>query len=87
MKRKWTTREGIKLKIRDMKTSHIKNCIKMLHRYHAKELFNLYSMPVFGEMAELDLENGIQDIEENGWEDEAQEYIDSFEAELQRRGE
>jgi hypothetical protein len=28
----WTTREGVKMNIVDMETSHIENTIKMLHR-------------------------------------------------------
>lgn len=28
----WETREGVRIKIKDMATSHIKNCIKMLYR-------------------------------------------------------
>lgn len=29
-KKTWTTRDGVKIEISKMKTSHIKNCIKML---------------------------------------------------------
>ena len=28
----WTTKDGKRLKLRDMETSHIENCIKMLER-------------------------------------------------------
>ncbi len=30
MKTTWTTKEGVKLEISEMETSHIRNCIKML---------------------------------------------------------
>ena len=34
----WTTREGKKLKISEMKTSHIKNCITLMDRKFTREI-------------------------------------------------
>jgi hypothetical protein len=87
MKRVWTTKNGTKLKIKDMTTHHITNCIALLERYHSTQLHNAHSFlnTLHGEMAIETMENNIASLEEDGWQDKAEEYIDSFQKELERR--
>ena len=68
----WTTTNGIKLKIKDMSTSHIKNCVKMLKKDEG---------PPGGIWA-----NKIW-ADEVDHSDETEEYLDVFEAELEKRKE
>ena len=87
MKRIWITRDGRKLKIKEMETSHINNCISMLKRIQSNQLKSMYdySMCLNGEMAILEMEQAIEQIEEEGMEGIEQDYIDSFENELEKR--
>lgn len=89
MKRVWVTKDGQHLKIRDMETSHIKNCIRFLERYHDAKAYEVAALPCFfiGEQAQFHAEQAWDDYVENGFEDEAQEFIDSFKDELSRREE
>lgn len=89
MRRTWTTKDGTKLRIRSMETSHIRNCIRILERYHKNELMKGYAAidGLRGEMAVESAETAIRDIEENGFNDEADEFIFAFEQELERRRE
>ena len=85
----WKTKSGIKLKIKDMTTQHIKNCIALLNRYDAHCFHNAYSFLdiLQGDMAIDTMENNIASAEEDGYmSEEAQEYIESFENELKKRG-
>ncbi len=88
MKRVWKTKGGKKLKIRDMATSHIQNCIKVLKKYNNRKVSEILSLPIpNGEEAACALENAIDEFIETGCElaNLAEEYIESFEAELHRR--
>ena len=88
MKKTWKTKEGKKLKIKDMTTGHIQNCIKLLEKYDSHCFLNAYKFldSLHGEIAIETMENNIASAEENGYiNEEAQEYIESFENELQRR--
>lgn len=88
MRRVWKTKQGKSVRIRDMATSHIQNCIKMLERYNQRKVSEILSMPEpFGEEAAFALENAIDDFLESGCELEnlAEEYIESFKQELHRR--
>lgn len=88
MKRVWVTKDGRHLRIREMSTEHIKNCIGMLRRYHAKRLHDMMTVSamVTGDIARQSIDDGLADIAENGFEDAAEEYITAFEEELRRRG-
>lgn len=35
----WKTRDGTRLKIKDMETSHIKNCIAFIRRFDKRDLY------------------------------------------------
>lgn len=87
MKRIWVTRDGRRLKIKDMTTYHIKNCISLLDRYHLNKLYSICSLgnSFLGEVAEQVFDNAVEGILQDGWKDKAQEFIDSFNKELQRR--
>lgn len=88
MKRVWRTKDGKRIRIRDMATSHIQNCIKVLQKYNKRKVSEILSLPTpNGEEAAFALENAIDDFLETGCElaNLAEEYIDSFEAELHRR--
>ena len=89
MKRVWKAKNGIKFKIKEMTTSHIKNCIAILQRYHEAKRQEMYAIQSFvtAEQATIHIDNALLDIEENGFEDDADEYILSFENELSKRGE
>ncbi len=87
MKRIWKTKTGGKIRIKDMSTEHIKNCIKLLERYNTHRLHNLLSFQesLVGKQAIIHCENCIEEVLENGWEDKSEEYILSFEKELEKR--
>jgi len=88
MKRIWKTKSGQKLKIKDMSTEHIKNCIGLLNRYHSAKSNSLcaFGNLLTGKIATAHFDDMLEDIYENGWGDKAEDYIDSFERELERRG-
>jgi hypothetical protein len=89
MRRTWTTKNGTKIKIKNMETSHIKNCIRMLERYHGYEEYLGWTAidGLRGEMAIEAAESAMLSLEENGFEDKADEFIFAFEQELERREE
>lgn len=88
MKRIWKTKSGQKLKIKDMSTEHIKNCIGLLNHYHSAKSNSLcaFGNMLTGEIAQAHFDGMLEDLYENGWEDKAEDYIYSFEKELERRG-
>lgn len=83
----WKTKNGEKIKIKDMSTYHIENCLNMLKKYQQNILCDKYFLlgMLHGEQATLQLEKEINSIEEYGVKDISQEYIVEFENELSRR--
>ena len=74
MKQVWETKDGRKLKIKDMATSHIKHCINILERAHNYAS----SSPI------CDIDDGMI----NGMVDSyfvAEGYIEAFKTELEKR--
>jgi coenzyme F420-reducing hydrogenase delta subunit len=91
VRRIWKTRDGTKVTIREMATSHIQNCLRILHGVQEKRILEIgcSGSCLHGEMAIDAFERGYDDLLENGFDesDPIQEYIDTFECELLRRGE
>lgn len=82
----WRTRDGVTLKICDMETSHIRNCINMLKRIIAcRPDEYAWGEPDSDTMAYLAFEQGIR--ENDRTEQGIRKQIRVFEGELERRGE
>jgi len=70
----WTMRDGTKMRLEDMTDLHLRNSIALLERKaqeHYPEIISAgYSALSFvqGEMATMDIENGLDALEEDGWE-------------------
>ena len=86
MKRVWTTKNGEKIKIRDMETSHIKNCLNILNKYHSRVIVKRDSMSRMFSKYQDEIDEETDNMLLEGFDDDAQEYINSFEKELERRG-
>lgn len=88
MEEYWTTKDGTKLNIKDMETSHIRNCIKMLNKLESFKAISCYEASAFsnGEIASEILEQEGNRLLEEG-DDDIQDQIYVFEAELRQRGE
>ncbi len=84
--RKWKMRDGKKVLIRQMETSHILNCIKMLDRIERNRISSAWMFAGFlhGEMATDAAESEISNMEENGFPD-LEVYRFAFNQELERR--
>ena len=84
MKRTWTKRDGTKIKIKDMSTNHIKNCIKMLENngFIRESLLDAYSCEgPSGEMAEYFFEQEQMNI----FMSPVSAYLEAFDIELEKR--
>lgn len=80
----WTTKDGKTLKLRDMETSHIENCIRMLERFLAtKPDPYAYGEPDNDTMA---YDAFMSEVRHNDQlEEDAIEQIAKFKQELKRR--
>jgi len=87
MKRMWKTKGGKRYKIREMGDVHIRNCISMLERYNNHRLFQAESFGTYlrGEQAIFSHEAMMRRLYDYGFEDEIDDYIFSFQQELERR--
>jgi hypothetical protein len=90
---KWVMRNGEKIALRDMGTSHIKNCIAMLRRADARDIRRLVTASAFvntlnGEMATYFAEQEMDRLADALLGDSiAREWwVKRFETELKRRG-
>ena len=88
---RWTTREGVKLRLEDMEEKHLVNCLAMMERQARKNYsevsiaaWGCYSM-MQGEMACMEMESSIAALEEEGWEALLPEVYHNMEMELARR--
>lgn len=86
--KKWTTKDGSKLKICDMTTTHIKNCIKLLDRAFRREMDLSWGglSSLQGEMACYYAEGAVDAAEREGPVGMYPIYED-LQNELQRREE
>lgn len=80
----WTTRDGKRLNIRDMQTSHIRNCIRMLERQLSQR--PAY-MPYMGDSDYADDWVESEERHNEQLAEDIQESMQHFERELRRRGE
>jgi hypothetical protein len=88
MKRKWVTKSGSKIRIRDMTTQHIKNCIRFLHKNREREFYSLLAASAMfspDSMASYYAEQEIDNYLEGEPDLEFNEYIIAFKNELKRR--
>lgn len=80
----WTQRDGTKIAVKDMTTSHVRNSLKMLIRNgfsSARDYYVcLYGPQPRGEMACDALDRALDDAKPN-------QFVDIFRADLKRRGE
>lgn len=88
----WKQKDGTLILIKDMTDSHLANAIRMMERYaylkHSEAVSSGYIAlcSVNGEMAELSIEQGIYQLEEEGpnpWQYEA--YCNLKDEELRRQ--
>ncbi len=86
--RKWTMKNGEKIRIKDMETSHIKNCLRLLKRQTETRIGMMYdiSIGIHGEEASFCIDRDIAIAEDEGFP-ELEEWAVEFQAELVRRGE
>jgi hypothetical protein len=88
MKRVWTDRYGKKIKIKEMTTNHIENCLRFLRNRQEKTFaVALNSVPKFNPegMASYYSEMEIDGFLKNESDLEFNEYVIAFRKELQRR--
>ena len=89
--KKWTMKDGSKIRICDMDNEHLNNTIKMLQRV-AKRNMNIahksfLSIPYpIGEKAGYDYDNCLNQIFEETWEDYVADIYYDLESESLRRG-
>ena len=94
MKKIWITKDKQHIKIKDMTTSHIKNCVRMIETYYERREHEIYMSGLKaltflnGEIAIQSVENGLNDLEENGYQEEKLDnFLEAFEHELSKRKE
>ena len=87
MKRIWKDKQGNKHKIKEMETQHIRNCIALLKRFNDHRLLQAESFGAFfhGEQAIFSHEEMMRGLYDHGFEDDVDDYIFSFEQELEKR--
>ena len=92
----WVTREGQKIRPRDMDDNHLINTLKMLERlaekkrwFYLREGFCALSF-LNGDMAILEVENGISQLSEIHWTElispDLEDVVDEMWSEKRKRG-
>ena len=89
--KRWTTKNGTKIRICDMSADHLLNTIKMLRRkaqlqYRDTLKFFLHCPLPNGEMAELDFDNITESVIESDWSDYVPDIYWNLCTEAARRG-
>jgi len=91
IKRYWRTKDGERLLISKMTTSHIKNCLRMINNYQERRIIAIGEQGTYlhGEEASYMFDHMYDYLLENGFDenDTTQQFIFSFENELLKRGE
>lgn len=87
--RLWTMRDGTQIRICDMTTTHLRNCLRMLERNHEHMIREMYSASVFitAECAVDSVEKDIQLCESEGPAYTQAPFYEDMLGELLRRGE
>ena len=89
--KKWTMKNGNKIRICDMENSHLINIIKMLKRCAERkkqkiESFYIYCVPPNGEMAQDAFDSEFNSVMESTWDDYVPNIYDNLYNEAERRG-
>lgn len=88
--KRWTMRDGTKIKIKDMDDNHLVNCIAMLERNHAalisraRDAGESMLMTMQGEMALESVEQGLAQLDDSDVGDEYPIYYDLIEEQARR---
>ena len=88
-RRTWVTKDGQHLRIRDMETSHIKNCLRLLERVESATQTEMYcfASALHGEQAQYAMDQEIASVEDGEVyaNPKVGEFIETFKYELLRR--
>lgn len=86
----WTTKDGAKIRIKDMGDRHLVNTILMLQRYHSADksqaICNAYFMSgiIQGEIASDDIDRAIGVLEDSTVDDDIPIYNDLYDEAVRR---
>lgn len=78
MNKTWTTKEGVVIPIKDMETSHIQNCIRIIER----EINTAEESLAWCDSSEIGLYTATST---EAWLDEARKRIKQLKSELKKR--
>lgn len=83
----WTTKDGTKIRIKDMTDSHLLTTIKMLERKHSTVILEAYCFAgsLNGEMAQYAMEGEIDRLEEGDASEWCPVYDDLLDEAMRRK--